>query len=65
MVMLYQKSPMRSMLVGPSGSGETVFLTNMVLDSYKGCFSLVYISSPSVEIDSTWELVKRLCQKPY
>ena len=32
------KLPMRSMLVGPSGSGKTVLLTNMLLDSYKGCF---------------------------
>ena len=32
------KLPMRSMLVGPSGSGNTVLLTNMTLDIYKGCF---------------------------
>ena len=33
------KLPMRSMLVGPSGSGETVLLIHMILDIYKGCFS--------------------------
>ena len=49
---------MRSMLVGPSGSGKTVLLNNMVLDIYKGCFSRIYIWSPSVEVDSTWEPVK-------
>ena len=32
------KLPMRSMLVGPSGGGKTVLLTNMILDIYKGCF---------------------------
>ena len=32
------KLPMRSMLVGPSGGGKTVLLTNMTLDIYKGCF---------------------------
>ena len=52
------KLPMRSMLVGPSGSGKTVFLTNMTLDIYKGCFSRVYIWSPSIEVDSTWKPVK-------
>ena len=32
---IVRKIPMRSTLVGPSGSGETVLLTNMVLDIYK------------------------------
>ena len=45
------------MLVGPSGSGKTVLLTNMILDIYKGCFSRVYIWSPSIEVDSTWKPV--------
>ena len=53
---------MRSMLVGPSGSGKTVLLTNMILDIYIyiyiGCFSRIYILSPSIEIDKTWKPVK-------
>ena len=49
---------MRSMLVGPSGSGKTVLLTNMVLGIYKGCFSRIYIWSPSVVVDQTWKPVK-------
>ena len=53
------KLPMRSMLVGPSGSGKTVLLTNMVLDIYKGCFSRIYIWSPSIEVDNTWKPVKK------
>ena len=52
------KLPMRSMLVGPSGSGTPVLLTNMTLDIYKGCFSRVYIWSQSIEVDGTWKLVK-------
>ena len=52
------KLPMRSMLVGTSGSGKTVLLTNMILDSYKGCFSRIYIWSPSIAVDQTWEPVK-------
>ena len=46
------------MLVGPSGAGKTVFLTNTRLDIYKGCFSIIYIWSPSIEADSTWKPVK-------
>ena len=49
---------MRNMLVGPSGSGKTVLLTNMVLDIYKGCFSRIYIWSPSIQVDNTWKPVK-------
>ena len=52
------KLPMRSMLVGPSGSGKTVLLTNMILAIYKGCFSRIYIWSPSIEVDNTWKPVK-------
>ena len=46
------------MLVGPSGSGKKVFLTSMVLGICKGCCSRVVICSPSIEVDSTWELLK-------
>ena len=53
------KLPMRSMLVGPSGSGKTVLSTNMILDIYKGCFSRIYIWSPSIEVDNTWRPVKK------
>ena len=52
------KLPMRSLLVGPSGTGKTVLLTNMILDIYKGCFSRIYIWSPSIEIDNTWKPAK-------
>ena len=30
----------------------------MTLDVYKGCFSLIYIWSPSIEVGSTWKPVK-------
>ena len=52
------KLPMRSMLVAPSGAGKTVLLTNMILDMYKGCFSCIYVWSPSIEVDSTWKPIK-------
>ena len=49
---------MQSMLVGPSGAGKTVLLTNMILDMYKGCVSRVCIWSPSIDVDNTWKPVK-------
>ena len=49
---------MRSMLVGPSGSGKTVLLISMILDICKGCFSIIYIWSPSIEVDNTWKPAK-------
>ena len=52
------KLTMRSMLLGPSGSGKTVLLTNMILGIYKGCFSIIYIWSPSIEVDNTRKPVK-------
>ena len=52
------KLPMRAMLVGPSGSGKSVLLSNMILNIYKGCFSRIYIWSPSIDVDSTWKPVK-------
>ena len=51
--------PMRAMLCGPSGCGKSVVLQNMVLDVFRGCFSRVYIFSPSIDIDQTWDPVKK------
>ena len=51
--------PIRSILLAPSGSGKTVLLQNMILDIYKGCFERIYVFSPSVKIDSTWEPVRK------
>ena len=52
------KLPMRAMLCAPSGGGKTILLQNMVLDIYRGCFSRIYVFSPSINIDHTWEPVK-------
>ena len=52
------KLPMRSLILSPSGGGKTVMLVNMIMDIYKGCFNIIYIFSPSVDIDHTWQPVK-------
>ena len=55
--------PTRSMLLGPSGVGKSVLLVNMILDIYRGCFEKIYIFSPSIHIDKTWQPVLDYCKK--
>ena len=53
------KLPTRAIICAPSGGGKTVLLSNLILDVYRGCFSRVYIFSPSIDIDYTWAPVKK------
>jgi len=55
--------PTRSIINAPSGSGKTVLLQNLILDIYKGCFSRIYIFSPSIDIDDTWLPVKKYIEE--
>ncbi len=36
------KLPLRSIVLGPSGSGKSILLQNMILDIYRDCFSRIY-----------------------
>ena len=54
--------PIRSVILGPSGSGKTVLLQNMIMNLYKLCFERIYIFSPSINVDSTWEPVKQFIE---
>jgi hypothetical protein len=51
--------PLRGVILAPSGSGKTVLLANLILKVYRGCFERIYIFSPSVNVDQTWEVVKK------
>jgi hypothetical protein len=58
------KLPLRSIVLGPSGSGKSILLQNMILDIYRDCFSRIYIMSPSINVDyQTWEPVKKYIDK--
>ena len=57
------KLPPRSVILGPSGSGKTILLQNTILDIYRDCFSRIYIFSPSIDVDQTWEPVKNNIEK--
>ena len=50
--------PIRSVILGPSGSGKTILLQNMIMNLYDKCFERVYVFSPSINVDNTWEPVK-------
>ena len=53
------KVPLRMILLAPSGSGKTVRLSNLILNVYRGCFERVFVFSPNVDVDKTWEPVKK------
>ena len=50
--------PVRTILLGASGSGKGILLQNMIMDIYDKCFERVYIFSPSINVDTTWKPVK-------
>ena len=39
------KLPMKALIRGPSSSGRTILLQNMILDIYKCCFNRICIFS--------------------
>ena len=55
--------PMRAVAYGPSGSGKSVLLQQLILDVYKGCFERIYIWSQSINLDHVWDPVKRYVKK--
>jgi hypothetical protein len=57
------KLPLRDIILGPSGAGKGILLSNMILDIYKGCFDRIYIFSPSINVDKTWVPVKDYIEK--
>jgi superfamily II DNA or RNA helicase len=60
---IFPKLPLRGILLAPSGSGKTVLLFNLILNVYRDCFERIYIFSPSVQVDQTWQAVKDYQEK--
>ena len=46
------------MILNPSGGGKTCLLSNIILNVYRDCYERVYVFSPSVHVDQTWQAVK-------
>jgi hypothetical protein len=57
------KVPIRGALVGGSGSGKSRCLVSLILHQYRGCFSRIFVFSPSVHIDMTWLPVKKYVEE--
>ena len=55
--------PFSQIVVGPSGSGKSILLQNMILDFYRNCFQRVFIFSASIHVDSVWHPVKEYIEK--
>ncbi len=53
------KVPLRMIFLAPSGSGKTGLLSNLILNIYRGCFEHIFVFSSSIDIDKTWEPVKK------
>ena len=51
-------TPCRYIITGPSGSGKTQLAVDMLQRIYSGCFERIYVFSPSVHLDSVWQVVK-------
>ena len=53
---LYPKHPVRCIITGPSWSGKSVFLTNLILNINE--YDKIYIYSPSLHQDLYQKLIK-------
>ena len=58
-----EQLPFRSLVLGPSGAGEGVLLQRLILDIYKDVFARIYLMSPSIHVDHTWEPVKKIYKR--
>ena len=58
---LYPNHPVRCNITGPSCSGKSVFLTNLILNIFNE-FDKIYIYSPSLHQDLYRKLIKCFCK---
>ncbi len=50
--------------LAPSGQGKITTLISMLLGPYAKVFDEVHIFSPSVDVDTAWDPVKKKCERP-
>jgi hypothetical protein len=57
--------PFRLLLLGSSAGGKTTLLLNILTNEnfYKGVFDKIYIISPTISVDSTWQALDKLPEK--
>ena len=56
------KLPPRAVMLAPSGQGKTTLICNLLLNHYRNCFQKIYIWSPTMAVDRTWDGVKSYCK---
>ena len=56
-------TPARILITGPSGSGKTQLAVDMLTRLYAGSWERIYVFSPSVHLDSVWNVVKHHVHK--
>ena len=54
------KLPARAIVVMPGGGGKTVILVNLLTrpEAWRGCFQRIWIVSPTINLDRTWDALK-------
>jgi hypothetical protein len=57
------QTALRGLILGPTNSGKTVVLIDMILRLYRGAFERIYVFSPTVHVDSAWGPVKDYIEK--
>ena len=60
---LVPKNPLRGILLAPSGSGKTCLLVNLILNVYRDSYERIFVCSPSIHVDQTWQAVKDYQEK--
>ena len=51
-------NPLRLLITGPSGSGKTQLVVDLLTRIQAGCYQRIFVFSPSVHLDSVWQVVK-------
>ena len=51
-------TPCRILVTGPSGSGKTQLVVDLLTRIYTGSWQRLYCFSPSIHVDSVWNVVK-------
>jgi hypothetical protein len=54
------KIPFRQMVLGSSGMGKTNNIIHQITNKnfYRNCFSRIFVFSPSINIDKSWDILK-------
>ena len=58
-------TPCRCLLTNPSGGGKGIIMLNLALKLWRGCFSRIYLFSPTADVDHTWGPLENYIRKDF